>query len=110
MASININSRRGGGSPDATLPLWKYLILASLLLLVTFLMRLNYQLVREISRSGSGDAVTNVAASEGVRTMLDEDSEAQNEISSLKEDVVIMKGIVKEIQGQQDAGALPSHR
>ena len=126
----SINSRRGGGSPDSTMTWWKYLFLASLILMVSFLVRLNYQLVKKIGPPASGDAVTvagverggnDAAASAsinlgGVGNALDEDSDAQkrltslrNQVSSMKEKVGTMKGMVKEIKGQ-DAGASLSHR
>ena len=51
MAKSSINSRRGGGSTADTnnsMTYWKYLFIISLVLLVSFLVHLNYQLVKTI--------------------------------------------------------------
>jgi len=123
----SINSRRGGGSPDATMTWWKYLFLASLILMVSFLVRL-----KKIGPPASGDAVTAAGAERGgndyvaasidgnvggVGNAREEESDAQKrltslrkQVSSMKEKVGTMKGMVKEIQGQDNSGVSLSHR
>lgn len=116
---VSINSRRSGDSNDVAMTWWKYLLLASLLLLVGFLIRLNLQLVNQIGHSSNGHAATSAAAAamlqEGGRRGRDGASAGQlrlkslrKQVSSLKEKVVSMRNMMKDIQEQNEEGAAPS--
>jgi len=111
----SINSRRGGGSTDTTMTWWKFLFLASLTLLVSFLVRLNYQLVKELGRPGEAATATAMGTAVGAGSAVSnedvgispmEDAAAQkrlrsleSEVSTMKEKLGSMKHMVKEIKG-----------
>jgi len=107
----SINSRRGGTANTNTdmtaLTWWKFLFLASLILLVSFLIRLNYQLVQEISRPDDAALIADNTKSDAP----DVDSEAEqrlkslrSQVSGMKEKLGTIKGLVDDIQQQQQDG------
>ena len=91
----SINSRRGGGgNTDASsLAWWKVLFLVSLILLVSFLAHLNYQLVKEIGKpsNGNGDL-----PEEGGRSSRKD----EKRLKSLRQQVSTMKEKVGGIKGK----------
>mmetsp|Transcript_41088 Transcript_41088/g.86315 ORF Transcript_41088/g.86315 Transcript_41088/m.86315 type:complete len:477 (+) Transcript_41088:40-1470(+) len=104
----SINSRRGGGGagPDTSMTWWKYIFLASLILLISFLVRLNYQLVKEIGRPTSA-ASTSGGGSEGDHG----DAAAEERLNNLRREVKsftanlgTMKDTVKVLEQQQQGG------
>ncbi|KAL7530160.1 hypothetical protein ACHAXR_003340 [Thalassiosira sp. AJA248-18] len=117
----SINSRRGGGSTDTSIAWWKILFLVSLILLVSFLVHLNYQLVTELGRPASGkdakpadDAMSSIPIENrhGQRAGgVDEDrlKDLRRQVSTMKEKVGNMRGMVEEIK-QKNADVLPPHR
>ncbi|KAL7533367.1 hypothetical protein ACHAWF_004468 [Thalassiosira exigua] len=107
-SSLTLSSRRGS-STDTTLTCWKALFLSSLLLLVGFLVRLNYQLAQELSMdqgTAAAVAVSGVAPSandiedEGAQKRL---ASLRKKVSTMKEKVGVMKGMVEDIK-RQNAG------
>ena len=92
-----ISNRRGGGGTDSTMTWWKILFLASLALLVSFLVRLNYQLAKELS--GPTIMSDNNIVGSSNQPLL-EDSAAQKErLISLRKEVSSMKNKVGELKG-----------
>ena len=122
MVSVSINSRRSGGGDqnDAAMTWWKYLLLASLLLLVGFLVRLNLQLLQEIGRSAAhGDAAANAVAAAAMSMEVGRSGQPSSQkrlmslrkqVSGLKEKVVTMRGMIKEIEEQKHVAATPPSR
>ena len=103
----SINSRRGGGgNPDASsLAWWKVLFLISLILLVSFLAHLNYQLVKELGQpsNGNGDLPEEGGRSSSSRKDEKRLKSLRQQVSTMKEKVGGMKGkleMVKKGSGQ----------
>lgn len=96
-----INSRRGGGGTDTSMTWWKYLIISSLILLVSFLVRLNYQLVKELgqpTRSGAPGAETTSTEDPAAQKRL---ASLRRQVSTMKKKVGTMKGVVEDIKRQK---------
>ena len=98
-AKKSINSRRGGGSSDTGITWWKCLILSSLFLLVSFLVRLNYQLMKELgggptpTSAETPTATDDSAAEEKLQSL-------RRQVSTMKEKVGTMKGEVEKMKAQ----------
>ncbi|KAL9181980.1 hypothetical protein ACHAXT_012323 [Thalassiosira profunda] len=95
--SKSISHRRGGGggSDPAFMTGFKVAFLASLLLLVSFLIRLNFQLVKQLSDDPhEGGAMGGEASGERLASL-------RGEVSAMKEKVATMKGAVEDIKRGQ---------
>ena len=102
----SINSRRGGGgnTDTSSLAWWKVLFLVSLILLVSFLAHLNYQLVKELGKPSNGDLPEEGGRSSS-SSRKDEKrlKSLRQQVSTMKEKVGGMKGkleVVKKGSGQ----------
>lgn len=98
----SINSRRGGGGSTADVASWKYVFLASLFLLVCFLARLNFQLVKQL---GHGVSKVEPASTGGLSSSVAEDerrvSQLRKNVSEMKDSLNGMKGVLGEIERKQ---------
>lgn len=98
----SINSRRGGGGSTADVASWKYVFLVSLFLLVCFLARLNFQLVKQL---GHGVSKVEPASAGGLSSSVAEDerrvSQLRKNVSEMKDSLNGMKGVLGEIERKQ---------
>ena len=99
----SINSRRGGGaSSSGDVASWKYVFLASLFLLVCFLARLNFQLVKQL---GHGVSQAEPAPAGGLSSSVAEDerrvSQLRKNVSEMRQNLNGMKAILFEIEKKQ---------
>lgn len=109
----SINSRRGSSGSTDSLTWWKFLFLGSLILLVCFLIRLNFQLVKEISRPATtGGAAPGAESAAADSPGMDPEAEERlkslrSQVSSMKEKLGEMKSVANELQRSQKSGATP---
>lgn len=96
----SINSRRGGGGPSpGDVASWKYAFLASLFLLVCFLARLNFQLVKRLGHADGG--VPGAEPASAAAGSADDErrvSRLRRDVSEMKENLAGMRGALGEIE------------